>query len=126
MGEKTYIRGHERSLNAITKEEVQAILEENEALRVEAMRQKMRADLANPPKPPPPPPERTEWRGITLAIEGVPTLAGSCLLLVAICVMCCALGFVLSGHSASVLRGAVVTLALAFLWWRAFASKAKP
>lgn len=120
---------HPIGVNAVSAADVQALIAENEDLKMQLRirdRQPPSPNVASPKAPPPParaPVVKSEsaWRGVVLWRDDLPTIAGAMLAMLGCVVFVWAIGFVATGFSAANLRGAAMVAICAFAWWVVFA-----
>lgn len=122
-------------VNALTREEVQALLDENEDLK-----RQLRIAERRPPSPnigAAPAPKAAAraavptatvahdvaWRGVVLWRDEMPTLAGTFLGSVGAGLLVLAVEFIIFGFTAAIFRGAVIVALAAVAWWAVFARK---
>lgn len=119
-------------VNAVSAADVQALIAENEDLKMQLRIRDRQPPSPNaaPPKSQPPPTVRAPvvksevaWRGVVLWRDGLPTIAGAMLAMLGCAVFVWAIGFVATGFSAANLRGAAMIAICAFAWWVVFAKK---
>lgn len=119
-------------INTVTREDIEALLAENEDLKMQLRIRDRQHPSPNaaPPKAPSPPPARATvaksevaWRGTVLWRDDLPTIAGAMLAMLGCVVFVWAIGFVATGFSAANLRGAAMVVICAFAWWVVFARK---
>lgn len=109
----------------VTREDVQALIAENENLKMQ-----LRIALRQAPSPNVETTRKAEpkhrdvvWLGTVLARDEMPTAAGAFLAMVGIIVAAWCMAFVGAGFTGANLRGAVMVGAAALAWWFVFARK---
>lgn len=119
-------------VNAVSAADVQALIAENEELKMQLRirdRQPPSPNVAPPkaPSPAPAPVAKSEgaWRGVVLWRDDLPTIAGAMLAMLGCVAFVWAIGFVATGLSAANLRGASMVAICAFAWWVVFARRKK-
>lgn len=122
---------HPIGVNAVSAADVQALIAENEDLKMQLRirdRQPPSPNVASPKAPPPParsPVAKRDvaWRGVVLWRDDLPTIAGAMLVMLGCVVFVWTIGFVATGFSAANLRSAAMIAICAFAWRVVFARK---